>query len=238
MADLEIFTHHDITPGVTVLERRAASGWAWNLGIVALPGGGTAVYSPSWLDDATLDRVASVGEPRVLIAPNAYHHVTLPRFQERFPRALVVASAEARPALAKKGRKNLVDLDEALPLLPTGSQWYRCEATKTGEAWLVVPHAAGRTLFVCDAFFNLTHPTSGFVGWVLRRLKVAPGLRISTTYQMLAVKHVGAYVTWAKTALAAIAPTEVVFSHGETIKGPDCGARLLAAIDARWPKQR
>ena len=42
-----------VDPGVNVLERVTTGGWCWNVVTVALPGGGTLVYSASWLDEKT-----------------------------------------------------------------------------------------------------------------------------------------------------------------------------------------
>ena len=225
----------DVAPGISYLERYDDSGWGWNIIVVQLPGGGTLVHSPSWLDDRTLERVAELGTPRILFAPNHFHFATLHRFQARWPEALAVASPRALPRLAKKGVRGLVPIDAARPLLPTGAEFHQPDGTKTGETWLSLPRAGGTTLLVCDAFFNVVRPTSGAFGLVLRALKVVPGLRISTTYRMLGVSDVAVCRASTISLVRAIAPTEVAFSHGEMLRGPDCGDRLVGAVEARWP---
>ena len=236
MAKPTIIPPVEVAPGIHLLERQEESGWGWNLVVVALPGGGTLVHSPSWLDEQTLERVAALGTPRVLVAPNHFHFLTLPRFQARWPDALAVASERATPRLSRKGIRNLRPLAEALPLLPAGSRFVEPAGTRTGEAWLVVPREQGTTLLVGDAFFNLSRPTRGGLGFLLRALKVVPGLRISTTYRLLGVSDLPACRASTIDLVTAVAPTEVCFSHGDVLRGPDCGGRLAAAVAARWPE--
>lgn len=199
--------------------------------LVRLAGGGVLVHSPTWLGEDTFERVSAIGEPRVLFAPNHFHHLSLQRFRERWPDAVAVASEAALPRLRDKGHEGLGGLESASALLPPGATWLRCEGTKSGEAWLSVPRGAGRAWIVCDAFFHVTRPLSGMTGLALRALAVAPGLRVSRTFRWLAVRDRAAYRAWALEKIAREAPSELHVSHGETLAAADLPARLTEAIE-------
>ena len=72
-----------------------AGGWQRAMVLVRLPGGGLLVHSPTWVGPATFAKVEAFGEPRVLFAPNHFHHMFLARFRERWPGARAVAGGVA-----------------------------------------------------------------------------------------------------------------------------------------------
>lgn len=215
---------------VHVLTRRKPSGWSNNMLVVPLPDGGTLLHSPTWLGEETFERVLAFGEPRVLFAPNHFHHLSLPRFRQRFPDALPVASAGALPRLRDKGHEGLRPLAEATPLLPEGARWLETQGTRTGETWLSLP---GGALLVCDSFFRVTEPLTGPEGLLLRALKVGPGLTVGRTTRWLAVSKPAEYRRWALDTLEQLRPTRVFFSHGSPLEGADVTQRLRAVV-AAW----
>jgi len=225
----------EVSPGVHVLTQAPRSGFGWNVVVVQLPAGGTLIYNPAWLDDDTFKRIDALGEPKVLCAPNNFHHLSLSKFRARYPQAIAVAASNALPRLAQQGHAGLQPVEAVNALLPPGSQWHHCEGVKTGEVWLSMPKQNGRALLVADAFFHFVEPLKGFAGWVLKRLKVWPGLRVSTTYQFLAVRSVPAYRAWVLGELAKISATTLAVSHGAALTAPDLSAQLVRAIETRWP---
>lgn len=225
----------EVAPGLHVITRTPPHGFGWNVIVLQLPAGGTLVYSPSWLDETTFERIEALGEPKVLCAPNAFHNVSLAKFRARYPAAKAVAATAAMGHLTKQGHSGLLPVESVNELLPPGAQWHHCEGTKTGEVWLSVPQQTGRALLIGDAFFHFDRPLSGFVGWLLKRLKVWPGLKVSTTYQFLAVRNVRAYRAWVLGELAKIAPTTLVPSHGAALTAPDLTQQLVRAVEVRWP---
>jgi hypothetical protein len=223
-------TTHEQMDSVIVLEKRATSGWNWNMTLVRLPGGGVLVHSPTWLGDETWARVAAIGEPRVLFAPNHFHHVGLQRFRARFPRAIAVATAGATPRLRGKGHDGLQGLSETIQLLPSGARWLECEGTKNGEAWLSLPGAAGRIWIVCDAFFHMTRAVTGAMGLGLRALGVGMGLRVSRSFRWVGVASRPTYCRWALAAIDREQPRTIFGSHGEPLTAADLPERLADAI--------
>jgi hypothetical protein len=75
--------------------KKRARGWERAMIFVRLPGGGVLVHSPTWVGPDTFANVQAFGEPRVLFAPNHFHHLFLARFYEKWRSALMVAGKTA-----------------------------------------------------------------------------------------------------------------------------------------------
>ena len=218
---------------VAVLEKAVGSGWGLNMIVVPLPCGGTLVHSPTWLGDETFAQVGALGEPKILFAPNHFHHMSLARFRERWPNAAAVASDVATPRLRAKGHEGLASLASVASLLPAGAKWLPCEGTKAGEAFLSLPGERGPTWLVSDAFFNVVRPITGFMGVVLRALKTTPSLAVGQTFLWVAVRDRAVYKKWILELVERERPTRILFSHGVAIEGDDLHERLAALVRAR-----
>src|SRR5690606_30798518 len=135
------------------LERRTPSGWTIGMILVPIADGGLLVYSPTWLGEDTVARVRAHGEPRVIVAPNAFHHLSLGRYREAFPEAMAVAADAARGRLERKGHRGVAPLEEAATALGDGVALVAVPHTKTGESWVVIDGDRGPTWVTGDAFF-------------------------------------------------------------------------------------
>jgi hypothetical protein len=210
------------------LERREKSGWTVGMVLIPLDGDGLLVYSPTWLGPKTAETVRGFGEPRVIVAPNSFHHVSLGRYREAFPEAMVVASDRARPRLERKGH-------QALSSLPHGAAacgdvlLVAVPHTKSGELWVV----AGGSWVVGDAFFNVPGPLRGAVGALLRATLTGPDLALGQTFRWLALDDERAYRRWLFDELEASPPTAMHFCHGEPIEAADLPDRLRGLAAAR-----
>ncbi len=218
---------------VAVLEKTDSSGWGLNMLVVPLPNGGTLVHSPTWLGDETFAKVEAFGEPKILFAPNHFHHMSLPRFRERWPNAAAVASDVATPRLRAKGHDGLASLGSVASQLPSGAKWLPCEGAKAGEAFLSLPGERGPTWLVSDAFFNVERPVTGVLGIALRALKTTPGLAIGQTFLWMALGDRAVYRKWILDLLARERPARMLFSHGVAIEGDALHERLAALVTAR-----
>jgi hypothetical protein len=225
----------EVAPGVFRLEKVLPSGWGNTMLLFKAPGGGVVVHSPTWLGPGTFERVEEVGRPVAILAPNYFHHLSVPRFRERYPEAAVLATKTAMPRLTKQGHKGLADVAERADLLPEGSKILVCEGSKTGEVWLSLPGGAGKgpTLAVCDGIFNVERPTTGAMGLVLRLTQSSPGLQLGKTIRWLAMADRPAFVEWAVKTIGDLAPGRIVMSHGEPLEAPDLANRLSALVRER-----
>jgi hypothetical protein len=221
--------------GIVRIPRVHANGWELAMMLVPLPAGGVLVHSPTWIDDATLATVESVGEPRILFAPNHFHHLSLRRFHERWPEAHVVAGGVAIPRLRKLGYEYVADVGTVTRLLPEGARWLECEGTRAGETMLSLADGpdGGRTWIVCDAFFNVERRVTGPAGVVLRALATTPGLAIGQTFNWVALRDRGAYRSWVLAALERERPTELWVSHGNRVARSDLGTVLAELVERR-----
>jgi hypothetical protein len=224
----------EIAPGVLRFEKVEPSGWCFNMFVVKLPCEKLLVHSPTWLGDETFAAIDALGEVAVLLAPNSYHHLSLGRFRARYTSALAVAAKDALPRLAKKGHDRLEEVEAADALMPPGAAWLRCAGTKSGEVWLSVPARDGPTWLACDAFFHIQRAVTGLTGIALRALKVTPGLRISTTYSLLALRDPRAYRAWCLDAIVRGRPRRLLVSHGEAVDDPALPETLKAAVETRF----
>ncbi|MEW5849163.1 MAG: hypothetical protein AB2A00_10120 [Myxococcota bacterium] len=213
---------------VVELVRVRPSGWRVGMQLIPVEGG-VLIHSPTWLGEDTFPRVAAVGQPVAMLAPNHFHHLSLPRFRERWPGIPVVAAAEALPRLRRKGHP-VQPVESLGTSLGSHVAFHPCAGVRTGETWVSHRSASGTTLVVCDAFFNVPGPLTGVEGWLLRVTRTGPGLRLGRTFQWAALRDPHVYAQWVRATLEVVQPDCVHFSHGEPIRGPDCTARLLAAL--------
>lgn len=214
-------------PGVTVLEGHDASGWGWNVIALTRASGGLVLYSPSWLGPDSFDRIDALGSVEVLLVPSHFHHLTLERFRERYPKARTVAPRRALPRLAAQGHLGLGALEEEPGALPEGARWLDCEGLKTGEGWLFLETSAGRALVVCDTWMNRVRPLRGLKGFFTGKV-VPEGLSVPATLRWLHASDLPRYARWARTTLVVERPRILIPSHGEPSSSPDLCERLLA----------
>jgi hypothetical protein len=222
-----------VVPGVHRIEKVLPWGWSVSMHVLDLPGGGVLVHSPTWCGDGTFEALDAVGEVRAILAPNHFHHVSLPRFRTRYPGARVVATERARRRLARKGHDGLADAAELAPLLPGGARLIVCEEMKSGEAWIAWPTPDGPALIVCDAFFHAVRPLRGPRGWVLRRMKIAPGLCVGWTTKALVVADHDRFRAWATGVVAELRPAWLVPSHGAALHDVALAERVSALLASR-----
>ena len=209
------------------------AGWGRNMVLVRLPSGGLLVHSPVWDGDETRSLVEAIGRPEILWAPNHFHHLSLPRYRAAWPEALATASPGALARLTRKGHAGLRPVDEASGRLPAGARLLAGPGLKNGEVFLSLPGDGGPTWIVCDAFFNVTVPVTGPMGWFLRATRTTPGLALGQTFRWLAISDERAYRAWLLDTLAAERPRRLIVSHGAPLDGPDTTDRLIALAQAR-----
>ncbi len=209
-----------------------AGGWQRAMILVRLPGGGLLVHSPTWVGPETFAKVQAFGEPRVLFAPNHFHHLFLARFREKWPAARTVAGRVALRRLRRLGHAAIEPVDAVASLLPGDARWLECAGTRAGETFLSLAVEDHRTWVVCDAFFNIAR-ARGPVGVVMRALKGTPGLSIGQTFNWLALNDRPTYRSWILAALERERPTALWMSHGETVARDDLPHVLAELVTKR-----
>lgn len=211
------------------IERRTPEGWSLRSVAVGLGDGGVLVAGPLRnLPEAAHAELAGIGRPTLLLAPNHFHHLGLPEHVARYPDAVAVASAAARPRLRRQTGRALASLDVARARLPPGVELLEPPGLANGEVWLRVATSEGVVLCVTDAFFHVPEQPRGLVGALLRLTGTTPGLRLGATFRALAVADCRAYLEWLRVELGARRPTVLVPAHGAVLRDPNLGPRLAA----------
>ncbi|KAK1752820.1 hypothetical protein QBC47DRAFT_389306 [Echria macrotheca] len=193
----------DITPDITTfsipysLGPIRAGGRATT---VRLPSGNIAVFSPTPLTPATVEKLASLGnQVAYIIAPNFEHHLNISAWSTQFPTAVVIG-VEGLPEKRDKndatrgitfGRVFTAENKRTLSISPEFDDVFHyeyVEAAKNKE--LVFVHKPSGTLIAADILFNLpateqyslteTDPQRGIVGMaVAKAFNAAEGMSLT-----------------------------------------------------------
>ena len=230
MADLDWIP---LTDDVWTAEHAPTGGMPLRTVAVALTDGGTLICSPiRACGNADHPVPAGAGDPSVLLAPNHFHNLGLPRWQARFPAAQIVSSERAQARLAKRlPELTFGGLDALRGRLPESVTLLEPEGTANGEVWLRIATADGIVWVVSDAWFSVKTLPAGALGVVSRLLRVAPGLQVGRTWLWIALKRRNVYRTWVVKQLTADRPTTLVTGHGEILRGADLSDRLMALVN-------
>ena len=209
----------ELAPGVWRLERRLRMPGGLVLPIATaifrLPSGKLFLHSPGTLDDAALASLRPLGEPSVILAPNAFHHLFVAEYRKAFPEAAIFYA----PGLPAR-----------VPSLPRGE-----EVSSVGPAaWegvveplvfgpigtfseVVILHRPSGTLVFTDLAFNMRRHPNGFdrIGW--RLFGVPPRFGTSRTARFTLLRNARA----ARPYLARIAEKDfrrILVAHGDPVE--------------------
>ncbi len=196
--------------------------------VLALAGGGSAIWSPVPLHDAEMARIEALGPIGFLIVPNQGHRLDLKSWHQRYPEARIIAPPGASQAVAEAAPVDATDDIIGDPAI----DFQLVAGTKLDEFALTVERGDGTTLILNDILSNVRHPNGlgarimarllGFgvkrprTSRPVRRMFVADPLRLADQFR-----------TW-----AAIADLKrIVVSHGEVIDQAPGEALKQAAAD-------
>lgn len=134
--------------------------------IIALSGGGVAAINPVALDAAAKAELEALGSVRVILAPNAMHHLHLEAWRFAFPNAKTFVSpllAAKKPGLHRDGllgeEPQALYRDDLRQLL-VGGMPKLCE--------YVFYHPVSRTLVQTDSAFHIRKPANTLTKIVMR----------------------------------------------------------------------
>jgi hypothetical protein len=189
------------------------------------------VCSPIQLSADLAQAVEALGPVRYFVAPNAYHHVFLARWQARFPQALCYG-----PGLLRKKRQDL-QLDHLLEESGT-EPWGPAVELRPIEGMpkiheFALFHRPSRSLVVTDLIFNV-RDAQGMLAWVMR-IMGTHGRAASSRLLRLFIKDRAAY-TRSVQHLLDLPAERVIMAHGEVLEGEACVALQTALLDARRPQ--
>jgi len=196
--------------------------------VVALAGGGLAVWSAIALREPEMQRLEAIGAPRWLIVPGVAHRLDALIWKQRYPDMRVLCAPGAATAVAE-----VVPVDATSdPFSDPAVRFLVVPGAKRREAALLVRRQGRATLVVNDIVANVRHPHGlgahimarllGFgvkrarMPWAGRRLFLNDALALATALRQWA----------AEPGLSRVIP-----SHGDVISADPQGALMRIAGD-------
>ena len=194
--------------------------------VVALAGGGTAIYSAIALDAAEMARSEAMGRPTILIVPSDAHRMDAAIWKERYPDLRVIAP----PGAAEKVRE-AVPVDATSDIMDDPAvRWTIVPGTGGHEGALVVRRASGVTIICNDVIGNVAHPH----GIGARIMGTLMGFGVSEPQVPRVIKHrvidddkalAGQFRAWAEEP----GLVRLIVSHGDVIEKNARGVLLKLA---------
>lgn len=196
--------------------------------VIALDGGGTAIWSAIPLDEAGMARIDALGPVCFLIVPNQGHRLDLAAWKARYPEARVIAPPSAAEAVAEAAPVDATEdiiSDPALAL-------ERVAGTKADEFAMTVRRGEGTTLILNDILSSVRHP-KGVGAHIMARL-LGFGVkrpRTSRPVRRMFVNDPAALARQFRAWAAIPGLRRVIVSHGDVITDDPVGALKTAAGD-------
>ena len=194
--------------------------------VVALAGGGTAIYSAIALDAPEMARIEAMGPPAFLIVPSDAHRMDAAIWKQRYPDLRVVA-----PPGAKEKVGEVVPVDAATDILGDPDvRWTIVPGTGGHEGALTVRRKSGVTIVCNDVIGNVAHP-HGIGAHIMGRLM---GFGVSGPQVPRVIKHrviddpkalAGQFRAWAREPDLV----RLIVSHGDVIDENARGVLLKLA---------
>ncbi len=203
--------------------------------VTDLGDGQLAVYSPgTGVEESAFAELEKIGTVAALVSPGAFHHMGLPIWHKRFPKARLIATTSGISHIAKQ-QKDLPPLEglDALRSLAGTSLTAIETPGKHGDLLLFYRAGAKVVVFNNELLCNMEKlPPNPLFSLLFRLFKAGPGL----AYNSLAAKLLGAKKRDASSMIAAAIREHgldvYVPCHGLVIDGPDAKTRVLAVLDA------
>jgi hypothetical protein len=191
-------------------------------------GGLLVVSPPSRVGAGVFEDLSRYGPVRALIAPNAFHHLGLALWHERFPAAALFAPAQAIERLHRKtGLPRFRPLSEAASLTGTRIELVDLPHCKTGEALVRANSERGLVWYVADVVTNMpvlpAHPVAKLV---FKLSGSAPGLKFNNLAGLVMVQDKKALKRWLAAQIDAAPPRWLIPAHGDAVNLDAGPARL------------
>lgn len=183
--------------------------------LVRLSSGALLFHNAVPVDEATLEKVRGLGQPKFLVIPAPSHMLDAHPFREKL--GLEVFCPRQIVELVR-ARVQVTGTYEQLPGDPLIAV-HQLDGVATGEAVLEArsPDRARAHLLTCDAVLNLKNG-KGVQGAVLRLLGFTGGPRVGPVLKWRHVKDCAAFRAHLERLADVAGLTTVVPSHGEVIR--------------------
>ena len=191
--------------------------------------GKLAVISPGRWEDALLKPIQKLGEVAFLIAPNAFHHMNIATWKEKFPQAElwgVKALEKKRPDL--KFDHFLKDQDQ--PFGPSLNFYPLLGASAVSE--VVFYHPISQSLILTDLLFNVSKVRGVVTNLFFSLYGINKKLGMSRLFKFT-IKDKAKF-SQAIDQILELDFTQVLINHGDNLTD---GAKLKFREALKWLKR-
>jgi hypothetical protein len=181
--------------------------------------------------DHAIAELEARGKVRALVAPNAFHHMGLGPWRERYPDAPIFAPAQSIARIEKQSKiTGIKPLADAAKILGTRIELLDMPHYKTGEVLVRWPIEGGWAWYMTDVAMNITQPIPGLFGTIFRWTRSTPGFRRNAIAGLFMVKDKRALYAWLADQAEKAPPKILVMCHGDAITPADPVAEVRAAL--------
>jgi hypothetical protein len=197
-----------------------------------LPDGAWAIVSPpSSAPDQVYEEIRSRGEVRLLIAPNAFHHLGQAAWRACFPGAKSYAPTGAFERLAKQTPDIAYHPIEQLADTLAPARIFIPAGMKTPDLLLHIPYEGGSLWWLGDQFSNNSKADQVFLFRLLSRIIAnGPGFWCNPKPELVYVHDRSAWLSSMRAALSENPPTIALCAHGDPVTA-DAAARTQHALN-------
>jgi hypothetical protein len=122
--------------------------------VIRLSNNRTAIWSAIALDEPSMKRIEAMGQPSILIIPNAGHRLDSKIWKQRYPDIQVLT-----PPGALDAAEEAVTVDSTHDILAdSDASFVIVGGTEASEAAVLVKRASGTTLITNDIIGHVAHP--------------------------------------------------------------------------------
>lgn len=204
-------------------------GLANSLALVA-DGGVVVVSPPCNPQESAFAELEKYGPVRALVASNAYHHMGLPSWKERFPDAPIFAPVQSIARVEKHAKlTGIHPVAEMGKLLGDRVEILDMPHYRSGEILVRWRVDGGWSWYVTDVIMNMSQTPRTFpFGLIFKWTKSAPGFRRNALAASFMVKDKRALYAWIAEQAQKTPPGLVVACHGEPVRLADPPAEVSA----------
>lgn len=200
--------------------------------VVARRADGTLViHNGIALDDENRGKLEALGEPAVLIVPNAYHRLDAPAYKQRYPQLQVTAPAGSRKKIEERIAVDFTyDEYASRPGADDSVRLEMLPGVAEREGAMVVRSQDGTTVVLNDAIFNLKNVRGFAATLITRMLGNAPGPRVSRLYRLGVIKNKAEFREGLERYARLPDLARLIVAHDHVVSGADARAALETAI--------
>lgn len=197
--------------------------------------GGLIVVSPPCRVAAkAFEALQRHGPVRALVASNAFHHMGIPEWKQRFPDAAVFAPAQAIARVERQtSLQGIRPLADAAAIAGPRVELIDMPHYRTGEVLVRIRTDRGLVWYVTDVIMNMpVLPAHPIVKLVFKLSGSAPGLKYNNIAPLFMVKDKKALRQWFGDEYRKAPPRWLIAAHGDIADfgaDPQAGRMLFSA---------